>query len=92
MSLAFETAAGLDAIEIAVDVDLQQVGRMVSGATCFSRDDALETQLAKVEFIDENIDHPHRVGVRHVVIQALGKQRALASMLSLDKTLHWRPR
>ncbi|EQL44818.1 hypothetical protein M770_00395 [Pseudomonas aeruginosa VRFPA03] len=61
MSLAFETAAGLDAIEIAVDVDLQQVGRMVSGATCFSRDDALETQLAKVEFIDENIDHPHRV-------------------------------
>ncbi len=48
---------------------------MVSGPTCFSRDDTLETQLAKVEFIDENTDHPHRVGVRHVVIQALGKQR-----------------
>ena len=52
---------------------------------------AIETQLAKIEFIDENIDHPHRVGVRHVVIQALGKQRALASMLSLDKTLHRHP-
>ena len=64
---------------------------MVRGPTCFSRDDTLETQLAKVELIDENIDHPYRVGVRHVVIQALGKQRALASMLSLDKTLHWRP-
>ena len=65
---------------------------MVGGATCFSRDDTIEAQQAKVEFIDENIDHPYRVGVRHIVIQALGKQRALASMLSLDKTLHWRPR
>ncbi|MDT4868107.1 hypothetical protein FQZ97_1030530 [compost metagenome] len=56
---------------------------MVGGPTCFSRDDA-----AKIEFIDKNIDHPYRVGVRHIVIQALGKQRVLTSMLSLDKTLH----
>ena len=61
---------------------------MVGGPTCFSQDDTVETQLAKVEVIDENIDHPHRIGVRHIVIQALGKQRAMASMLSLDKTLH----
>jgi len=64
---------------------------MVGRPAGFRRDDTLETQLAKVEFIDENIDHPHRVGVRHIVIQALGKQRALASALSLDKTLHRRP-
>ncbi|SDF55920.1 hypothetical protein SAMN05216591_3307 [Pseudomonas extremaustralis] len=64
---------------------------MVGRSAGFSRDDTVETQLTKVEFIDENIDHPHRVGVRHIVIQTLGKQRALASMLSLDKTLHWRP-
>ena len=55
LRLAFKTATGLDAIEVTVDVDLQEVGRMVGGPTCFSRDDALETQLAKVEFIDENI-------------------------------------
>lgn len=30
----------------------------------------------------------HRSYVRHVVFQALGKERALGSMLSLDKTLH----
>ena len=46
---------------------------MVGGPTCFSREDTLETQLPKVEFIDENIDHPQRVCVRNVVIQALGK-------------------
>jgi hypothetical protein len=61
---------------------------MVGGPAGFRWDDVLETQLAKVEFIDENIDHPHRVCVRHMVIQALGKQHALASMLSLDKALH----
>lgn len=48
LSLTFETGAGLDAITIAVDVDLQEVSRIVSGPTCFSRDDTLETQLAKV--------------------------------------------
>lgn len=78
----------MDAIEVAVDVDLQQVGRMVGRPTSFSRDDAIETQLAKIEFIDENIAPPYRVGVHHVVIQALGKQRALTSMLSPDKALH----
>ena len=64
---------------------------MVSGPTCFRRDDTLETQLAKVECIDENIDHPHWVGIRQVVIQTLGKQHALASMFSLDKALDWYP-
>ncbi|MNC50857.1 hypothetical protein D3C75_1001230 [compost metagenome] len=64
---------------------------MVGRSASFRRDDTVETQRAKIELIDENIDHPHRVGVRHVVIQALGKQRALPSVLSLDKALHWPP-
>ncbi len=61
---------------------------MVIGLTCFHLDDTVETQLAKVEFIDENIDHSYWGGVRHIVIQSLGKQRTLASMLSLDITFH----
>lgn len=34
---------------------------MVGRPTCFNRDDTVETQLAKVELIDENIDYSHRV-------------------------------
>ncbi|MCY1494706.1 hypothetical protein D9M68_285850 [compost metagenome] len=64
---------------------------MVSGPTGFRGDDTFETQSAKVEFIDEHIDDPHRVSVRHVIIQALGQQRALASTLALDETLHGLP-
>ena len=88
LGLSLKAATGLDAIEVAVDVDLQQDGRMLSRPTSFCGDNTLETESTKVEFIDEHIDHTSRVGVRHIVIQALGKQHALASMLSLDKTLH----
>ncbi|MDT4830410.1 hypothetical protein FQZ97_638730 [compost metagenome] len=64
---------------------------MVSGSARFRRDDTVETQRAKVQLVDEHIDYPHRVGVRHVIIQALGQQRALASTLALDETLHGLP-
>ncbi|MNO00314.1 hypothetical protein D3C81_2201810 [compost metagenome] len=72
-------------------MDLQQNRRMVSRPTGFCGDDPVKTESAKVEFIDEHIDYPHRVGVRHVIIQALGQQCALASTLALDETLHVLP-
>ncbi len=46
---------------------------MVSGATGFCRDDTVEAQPTEVKFIDEHIDYSNRVGVRDVVIQALGQ-------------------
>ena len=61
---------------------------MVSGATCFSRDDALETQLAKVEFIDENIDHPHRVAFVDVVFQSIREQKPLGTINAIHESLH----
>lgn len=47
---------------------------------------ALETESAKFDFIEKDIDHPHRVGACHVVIQALGKQCALASMFPFQRS------
>lgn len=44
--LALKSPARLDPIEVAVDVDLQQYGRMVSWASIEAAVDALETQLA----------------------------------------------
>jgi hypothetical protein len=56
LSLALETATGRDAAEVAVDVDFQQVGRMVGRPVGFRWDDTFKALRAKVEFIDENID------------------------------------
>lgn len=91
LRLAFDATAGLDPIEVAADANLQQNGEVVSGVTSFGGDHSAETQPTKVEFIDEHIDHSHRIGVRDVVIQALGKQHALALMLSPDKRFMGRP-
>ncbi len=35
---------------------------------------------AKIEFIDKNIDHPHRIVVTDPVFQPLGKQTALRAL------------
>ena len=40
------------------------------------------------QLIDEDIDDSHRVVLRDVVVQALRKQRDLASLVALDESLH----
>ena len=49
---------------------------------------AFEAQRLKVELVDERIDDTHRVVFSDVVIEALGQQGDLASVLSLDESLH----
>ncbi|GLF43335.1 hypothetical protein VNPA141709_60990 [Pseudomonas aeruginosa] len=61
---------------------------MIRRAASFGGNHAAETQPPEIEFIDEHIDYSHRIGVRDVIIQSLGQQCALASMLALDETLH----
>ena len=43
---------------------------------------------AQIELVDEDVDHPNRVVLGDVVVQALGQQRDLASVLALDESLH----
>ena len=50
--------------------------------------DPVEPEAAKIELIDEDVDRPNRVVVADPVFQALRKQRALAAIDTLDKTLH----
>ena len=46
----------------------------------------------KVQFIDEHIDHPDRVLLRHIIIQILREQNALPTVFTLNETLHHNPR
>jgi len=61
LCFSFKASTGLNTVEIAVDVDLQQNSRMVRKPTSFRRNHTIETQSSKVEFIDEHIDQLHRV-------------------------------
>ena len=63
-----EPAARPNAVEIAVDVELQQVARSVPGSACPLRLHPLETRLDQIEPIDEGIDEPDRIVGRHIVV------------------------
>ncbi|KTC61538.1 hypothetical protein AO287_08120 [Pseudomonas savastanoi] len=61
---------------------------MVSRPASVSRNSTVETQIDQVEFIDEDINYAHRVGIADVFVEAFGEQRALAAMFALDEALH----
>src|SRR6478736_8402503 len=49
---------------------------------------AFKTQLAQVQFINEDVDHPNRIVLRHVVVKILGKQDTLPTVFTLNEALH----
>ena len=46
---------------------------MVSRPACVSRNSTVKTQTDQVEFIDEDVDYAHRIGIADVVVEAFGK-------------------
>lgn len=63
---------------------------MVSRSAGTGWSDTFKTQLAQVEFVDEDIDDTHRVGIGHVIVEAFGEQCTLAPMFTLDEAFHGR--
>jgi len=61
---------------------------VVGRSACRSRLGTLESQFPEVEFVDERVDHPNRVVFSDVVVEALREQGDLASVGSLDESLH----
>src|SRR5579864_8938553 len=61
LGLAFQAAAGLNAVQIAVDVDLQHRRGVIRRSTGGLRFDPLEAQLFQIHLINEYIDYPDRV-------------------------------
>src|ERR1700676_2897942 len=68
--LTFQAAARLDAVEVAVEIDLQQGRWMIAWPACCLRGHPLKTQLGQIELSNENIDHPNRIIIGYVVFQA----------------------
>ena len=51
-----------------------------------------KAQRFQVEFVNEDIDDADRIVFRHIVFEAVGQQRRLPPILTLDKALHQEPR
>jgi hypothetical protein len=53
---------------------------MIGGATCRFQHDPLERQ-PQIQFVDEDVDHLHRIVSTYVVVEELGQQNALPTVL-----------
>jgi hypothetical protein len=63
---------------------------VVSRPTSIGWNGTFKTQTDQVEFVDEDVDDAYRIGIADVVVEALGKSGALASMFTLNEALHRR--
>jgi hypothetical protein len=64
-------------VKIAVEVELEQGGRMVAGPPRRGGHHAGKTKGGQVEFVHESIDDPHRVVGTYVVVQTVRQQSHL---------------
>ena len=88
LGLTFQSAAGGHAVEVAVDVKLQQRGWIVAGSAGVGRPGTVKTQLGEVQVIHERVDHAHGIVLVHVVVHALGQQQRLAPVPTLNVARH----
>jgi hypothetical protein len=90
--LALQPPARLNPVEIAINVELQQAGRMIGRPAGRLGIDPAEPERREIELLDENIDHPNGIVLADPVIETFRKKRALPTIRPLDKALHEIPR
>jgi hypothetical protein len=88
LRLTLQTPAGLDAVQVAVEVDLQERAGMVPRTPGDFGLHAFKAQLLQIEFIDEHVNDPHWVILSNVVVEMFRKQRTLRTIFAFDKSLH----
>jgi hypothetical protein len=73
MAFGFQPTARPNAVEIAVDVQLQQVASRISRPARRLRQDPREARLDQIEPIDEGVNEPDRVIRADVVVDYCGQ-------------------
>ena len=83
LGFGLQPAAGADAVQIPVEVELEQVGGRVGRLP--RREPALgvaQTERRKVEGVDVDVDGPRQAVLAHVVLHARGQEHRLAAVQS----------
>src|SRR6478752_533474 len=82
MRLGFEPATGANPSEIAVDIELQKVGRGVARTACHVRSHTGKSRRGQIQAVDKRLNEPHRVLGTDVVIERFWKQQRLGSIVA----------
>ena len=78
--LDLQAPAGPNTGEIPVDVELQQIRRIVARAALVVGPNALEPRLLEIEAIDEGINETDRVVRPHIVVHSVGEKQKLGTV------------
>src|SRR5580704_6006905 len=82
----------MNAIEIAVDVELQHHRRVVTGPAGIGGSNGRKAETSQVEGLDKGIDDANRIALVRPILQAFRQQRRLPAIDALDEPRHARPR
>jgi hypothetical protein len=88
---ALQSAARLHAIEIAVDVKLQENRRVEGGPARCCRLDTVKTEVGEIERINEGVDGANRIVLLDPILEALRQKRRLSPVCAFDEPLHDHP-
>jgi hypothetical protein len=88
LALALQPPAGLDAVEVAVEVELERHRGVVGRPSSACRRRTLEARCRQIQCLDERVDDPDLVVFGDVVVQALLHQRHLLPILAFEESLH----
>ena len=87
--LRFQPPARTHSVQIAVDVELQEIARGIARAAGRLRHDTGEPCRRKAEPINKGVDEPHRVLSADVVVDRLRQKQRLAAVVSGDVRHAW---
>ncbi len=49
---------------------------------------SVEAQTPQIQLVDEDVDHPDRIILGHIVVETFGKQRLLPAIGTLNEAAH----
>jgi hypothetical protein len=81
-TLRLQPARRANGMQVTVQVQLQQIPRIIAGAACLCRFRPLESKLRYQKTIYECVNYTAHVIGRHKIIQHHGKQRTLIPSLA----------
>ena len=82
VGLGLQAPARAHPVEVAVDVELQQIGRIVARPARRLRHHAGEAGGREIQLVHEGLDEADRVVRAHVVVHRLGQEQKLRAVMS----------
>src|SRR3954463_1296500 len=82
VGLGFQAAARTSAVQITVDVQLQQICGSIARAACRLRNRADKPKRREIQPVDKGLDEPHRVVSSDVIVNRLRQQEQLRTVVT----------